>query len=573
MENYKEKTGYASIDKPWLKYYSDEAINTPIPQLTMFQYLKQCVYNNIDKPAIDYYGKKYTYQEMLERIENAAKAFAAMGVKKGDIVSLCVLTIPETVFSIYALNRIGAICNLIEPRTNPERIKERIVAAKSNVLVVVDVFLSKIMDIENEIKLKNVIVIPISESMPFFYKQFFKVTKGRKLPKINDKIYMLWSAFISLGKEIELKDIEYEKDMPAAIIYTGGTTGIPKGAVLSNESFTAMAIQAQYDAPTLFTGSRFLEIMPPFIAYGLVFGFFVPFCAGLENHLIPVFKPENFADLVLKKRPNHVVGVPSFFESLANSKKLGTKKIDYLVSSITGGDRLLESTEEYINNIYKEHNCKYHILKGYGMTEMGSAATYTSTPECNIPGSVGIPTHYTTVKVINSETGEELKYYEQGELCMTGPTMMLGYFNNEEETNKAIRKHPDGKMWVHTGDIGYITEDGIIYIVDRIKRMIIRPDGHNVWPSQIEEVIIKHPSVCDCAVVGMKPNFNENGRIPTAFIVVNQGIDKNEKLLEEIDMFSKQYLPERDVAMSYHFCDKLPLTLVGKVDYRALENQ
>lgn len=207
------------------------------------------------------------------------------------------------------------------------------------------------------------------------------------------------------------------------------------------------------------------------------------------------------------------------------------------------------------------------------MTEMGSAATFTATDECNIPGSVGIPTHRTEVKVIDHDTGEELGYNIQGELCMTGSTMMLGYYQNDSETNKVMRRHPDGKIWIHTGDIGYMTEDGVIYIVDRIKRMVIRPDGHNVWPSQIEEVVIRHPGVKDCAVVGMPNPENKNGKIPTAFIVVEDGYEATEELIKDIDRFSKVHLPERDVAMAYRFIDKLPLTLVGKVDYRTLEKE
>lgn len=410
--------------------------------------------------------------------------------------------------------------------------------------------------------------------MPFYTKVGFKLSRGRKLPRIpGDRRFQYWHQFITSGRDAVVSIAPYQKNAPAAIIYTGGTTGISKGAVLSNDCMTAMAHQSIYDAPRLYEGERFLEIMPPFIAYGLLFGFFIPFCAGLENTLIPVFEPKKFAQLVLKHRPNHVVGVPAFFESLANSEEVGSQLLDFLMCPITGGDRLLASTEKHINQFLHEHGCRYNILKGYGMTEMGSAATFTVADDCNIPGSVGIPTHCTTIKVIDHETGEELGYNQQGELCMTGKTMMLEYYQNEKETEKVMRIHPDGNIWIHTGDIGYITEDGIIYIVDRIKRMIIRPDGHNVWPSQIEEVVTRHPAVKECAVVGMPNPENENGKIPTAFIVLNEGFVSSGTLISQIDTFSKEYLPERDAAMAYRFCDALPLTPVGKVDYRALEQE
>ena len=567
-------TGYPSTDKPWLKYYSEEAINAPLPECTIYEYIWNCNKDHLEKPALKYFNKRTTYKQMFSRIDAAAKAFKAVGVKQNELVSLCMLTMPETVYSIYGLNKIGAVSNLIEPRTNAELIKERINAANSRILVVVDVFLEKILKIADLTNLEKIIVVPLSESMPLYAKAGFYLTQARKIPRIpSDHRFQYWNTFIAAGKSTAVVNAPYQKDATAVIIYTGGTTGIPKGALLSNDSITAMALQSIYDAPLLYEGERFLEIMPPFIAYGLVFGFFIPFCANLENTLIPVFKPEKFAELVLKHRPNHVVGVPAFFESLANSKKIGNKKLDFLICAITGGDRLLASTENQINQFFHEHGCKYNILKGYGMTEMGSAATFTVTDECNIPGSVGIPTHRTVVKVIDSETGEELGYNQQGELCMTGNTMMLKYYWNDVETAKVMHTHPDGQRWIHTGDIGYITEDGIIYIVDSIKRMIIRPDGHNVWPSRIEEVVAQHSAVKDCAVIGLPNTENKNGKIPTAFIVINEGYNPTKSLIDEIDSFSRERLPERDVAMAYRFCDALPLTKVGKVDYIALEQE
>lgn len=572
MQKEKKITGYPSVDRPWLKYYSEEALNVKLPKCTIYEYLLEKNNNNPKRPAINYLGHRISYSEMFKSIERAANAFSAIGVKSGELVSMCMLTMPETVYSIYALNKIGAICNLIEPRTNAELIKSRINACKSRVLVVVDVFLPKIMEIVEQTSLEKIIVVPVSASMPALTTVVFKLTKGRKLSKVpRDPKYQSWSSFIFSGRKATSIAKKYEKDYPAAIIYTGGTTGISKGAVLSNDCFTAMAAEAYYDAPTLFTGRRFLEIMPPFIAYGLIFGHFIPFCAGLENCLIPVFVPEKFADYVLKYKPNHVIGVPTFFESLANNKKIRKERLNFLTSCITGGDKMLVATERHINAIYKDRGCQNPLMKGYGMTEMGSAATFTVSQECNIEGSVGIPSQYNNVKVINSETGEELKYNQHGELCITGPTMMLGYYNNEKETANVMRKHRDGQTWIHTGDIGYITEDGIIYIVDRIKRMIIRPDGHNVWPSLIENVIAKHVAVSDCAVVGLPNNEYENGKIPTAFIVLKEGFTPSDELVLEIEDLSKKHLPERDIATAYRFCDNLPLTLLGKVDYRYLE--
>lgn len=567
-------TGYPSIDKPWLKYYSEEAINAYPPECCIYDYIYKKNENNMSNYAINYCGKKFTYRKMFERIDETAKAFLNIGIKQGDIVSLCMLTMPETIYTIYALNRLGAIPNIIEPRTNSDNIKKRIIDTNSNVLVVADVFIDKIKKIYKDSSLKKVIVVPVSYSMPIYKKMYLKLFKANLIAKTpNEKCFIEWSSFFDNIGNIKLYKPYYKKDTPAVIIYTGGTTGGGKGAVLSNDSFTSMATQVLMGAPKLFSGKIFLEIMPPFIAYGLVFGHFLPFCAKLENCLIPIFKPEKFADYVLKNKPNHVVGVPTFFESLADSKRLKNKNISYLSSCIAGGDRMLINSEEHINTVYKQHGCINHITKGYGMTEMGSAATFTVTDKCNLPGSVGVPCPFVNIKVINPDSGEELPYNQRGEICMTSPTMMLQYFNNAEETNKVMKMHEDGKTWIHTGDIGYITEDGVVFIVDRIKRMIIRPDGHNVFPSLIEEVLSKHPSVENCAVVGIENSDNKSGQIPTAFIQLKNNTTKNGRVLIDLELYCKEHLPERDTPMRYNLIDKIPLTSIGKIDYLALEKQ
>ena len=571
LEN-KPLTGYPSIDKPWLKFYSTEAINAPLPKATIYEHMHSCNTTHMGRSAINYFGKRISYKKLFDNIASAAAAFASIGVKKGDAVALCMLSMPETVYTVYGLNQLGATANIIEPRTNPSRIRDRINEAGARVLVVVNVFLDKIIEIASETPIEHIIVVPISNSMPSYKRIIVNAKTRGKFPNIpSDSKYTHWAAFTNAAKGYEIPLVPYEENRPAVVIYTGGTTGVPKGAVLTNDGITAMEIQSKYDVPLLYSGRKFLGIMPPFIAYGFVFGMFIPFCAGLEVIQIPNFDPKNFAHLVMEHKPNHIVGVPAFYEALSKSKEVGSKKLDFLMCAITGGDQLLETTEVSINRFLKEHGCKYKIMKGYGMTEMGSAATFTSTNEANVPGSVGIPIHSTTIKVIDHETGDELKYNETGELCITGATMMKEYYGNKAETEKVRRLHPDGKYWIHTGDIGYISETGNVFLKGRIKRMIIRPDGHNVWPSQIEAVITSHPAVAQCCVVGRPSPDTQNGKIPTAYIVINEGFSESHSLLKEIEAFTKKQLPERDTASAFCFIDRLPLTDIGKIDYRALE--
>lgn len=567
------QTGYPSVDRPWMKFYNvkDTSEDNAQVRKCLYSYLKDENWDHLEETALYYFGKKISYSSLFKRIDKTAEAFSALGVVDGDMVSLCVVSMPETAYCCFALNKLGSVCNIIEPRTNANRIVELIKKSQSKVLVIVDVILKKLRDRLDETGVETVIIIPISESMPFIKKKLYDVTKSQYNSRIScNKHIMNWADFQKKSGN-SVNCVGFKKKRPAVIIYTGGTTGVPKGAILSNEGIVSLAVQSKYVVPRLYEGKRFLGIMPPFIAYGFVFGLFIPLCAGLELVMIPNFSPKLFPELMVKYKPNHVVGVPSFFEDFVNSKASQKIDLSFLMCAITGGDQLTESTENKINEFFLSHNCKYRIMKGYGMTELGSAVTFSHTNESNKPGSVGIPIPCSNMKVLDQQTGKELKYNEVGELCITSDSIMLEYFNNPSETAKAKILHDDGKYWIHSGDIGYISEEGLCYIKGRIKRMIIRPDGHNVWPSNIEDVICMHPAVAACAVVGRAPEKTVNGKVPTAFIVNKPNQKKSQELLSDIEKFTKIHLGERDTASLYVFIDELPLTDIGKVDYQKLE--
>jgi len=570
MKN-KKLTGYPSIDKPWLKYYSEAAISAPLPECTMYEYLWSQNKEHLDDIALNYYGHLVSYGGLFSRIDDTAKALYGIGIRKGDIVSMCVLNTPETVYSIYAINKLGAICNIIEPRTNADQIKARINATGSKFLILLDVFYGKIKDILSDTCVDKILVLSLGTSMPPAVRIGFALTKGRKIEKVpHSKLFLTWNSFIAENKHLCLTEkATYKRDGTAAIIYTGGTTGMPKGAMLSNYGVNAVAVQYLLGLHQKRKES-FLNIMPPFIAYGFVFGLHTPLCSGLTNILIPSFQPSEIGKLFVKYKPSHYIGVPAHFEHMMNCQELQNEDLSFLHTAGMGGDRVNVVVEEAINAFLLYHHSSSKAMKGYGMTELGSSAC-TTTIHCNKIGSVGIPLVKNTISIFEPGTEHELTYNEEGEVCITGPGMMLEYYNNPIETEKVAKMHSDGKIWIHSGDIGYMDKDGVLFIIDRIKRVIIRPDGHNVWPSQIENVVIQHPSVEACAVVGAPNQDGKNGQIPVAFIVLKQSISGSDDLIHDIDELSKRYLPERDVALAYYFCDSLPLTPVGKINYRLLE--
>lgn len=365
----------------------------------------------------------------------------------------------------------------------------------------------------------------------------------------------------------------YQKDTPAVVVHTGGTTGLPKGVVLSNENVNAIAHQYFYGLQPE-RRQRFLNIMPPFIAYGIAIGIHMPLCCGNTDILIPQFAPSEFASLMIKYKPNHFCGVPTHFDSLMDSPQMKDFDLSFLVSAGVGGDHLSLKNEEKINHFLKSHGSKHKVSKGYGMTETCSCSCscLIYNDDSNEVGSVGVPLIGNTVAIYEIGSQKELPYNEQGEICVTGPTTMLGYYDNETETRKVIHRHADGSKWVHTGDVGYMTEDGLVYVVDRIKRIIVRTDGFKVYPSTIENVISKHESVTICAVVGVRDNGYSQGLLPQAFVVLKDGFAGREATVQkEIEVLCEKELAEYALPVAYTFLTALPLTAIGKVDYRALE--
>ena len=562
------RTGYASIDRPWNTFYEEEALNEKMPKETAYSYMYK---NNKDYPndiAINYYGKKITYKKFFEKIDETAKALTSYGIKKGDTVSVCSVTIPEVIYLFYALNKIGAVANMVDPRTNENRLIEIINNTNSKMLFVLNLVNPKIEKMRPKLNVENYVNLSAYDSL-FFPLNVLK-NYGGDIPYIEDDIYENWSTFIKKGKKVEkVKEAEYEENYPAGIVYTGGTTGVPKGAILSNDNFNAMAFHYATANLGIKRQQKMLDIMPPFIAYGLNNGIHLPLSVGITNIIVPKFDPEKFPDLIMKYKPNDVLGVPSHFDILTKSKKLENKDLSFIVYPAVGGDAMNVVLEEKLNEFLKEHNCAAKITKGYGMTELSGAAI-TSSTIVNKVGSVGIPFPTNIVGIFKPGTDEELRYNEIGEICITGPTMMKGYLDNEEEEKKVRKLHSDGRVWTHSQDYGYIDENGFLYVKGRMKRTIVRPDGHNNYPLEIENVINSIDGVENSAVVEIEASKYGNGHIPIAFVV----LEGNKELTKEQIMdYCKEQLPNRDIPCNVIITKELPVTNIGKIDYLKIKEE
>ena len=569
MPTEKKMTGYPSIDKPWLKYYTEEAINAELPKGTAYDYLYKCNQEHLDKYAIDYFGNKFTFKELFNKIEIVAKAFLTIGVKKGDIVTVSLPNMPEAVCIFYALSKIGAISNMVDPRTSVEGLKEYVCEVNSAIVITIDMAVEKFLSIKNETSMKTVISVSPSESFPAAIKLLYNLkNKTRK-----SDAYMLWKEFVKLGSKANtnLSDCQNSENDAVMIVHTGGTTGSPKGVMLSNLNMNVVAMQSKTFPTNLDSSHKWLDIMPPFIAYGIGSGLHFPLCVGMCVTLIPKFDADKFDELLIKHKPNHMAGVPSHWYTIITSTKMQSQDLSNLISAAVGGDAMDVTLEEQVNNFLESHNCKYQLTKGYGMTEVNGSIGRTVDRKSPI-GSVGIPFCKSCVAIFDLETGEELPYNQIGEICMTGPNMMMGYYDKPEATAEIKRLHKDGQYWIHSGDVGYMNEDGNLFVVNRIKRLIIRFDGFKIFPSMIEAVLQKNSAIKNCSVVGTKDKDHNQGNLPIVYAVLSEE-NKSDVVKKELFELCQKELPEYAQPIDFVFIDKMPLTPIGKVDYRALEKE
>ena len=369
----------------------------------------------------------------------------------------------------------------------------------------------------------------------------------------------------------------YERDKTVVIVHTGGTTGVPKGVMLSNDNINIATYDCIHAGFDFQRKHKWLNIMPPFIAYGVGNGLHLPLVVGMEVILIPQFNPEKFDKLLIKYKPNHMTGVPSHYKSLLYSKRLENEDLSYWRSAIVGGDGMKIELEQQVNEFLQQHNCHEKIKKGYGMSEVTAAVAACPSNECNAIGSVGIPFPHSIIGIFDPNTGKELPYGEIGEVRIQTPNRMLGYFENSEEEAKVVKKHADGSIWVHSGDLGYMTADGLLFIEGRMKNMIIRHDGFKVYPKRIEDTIMKHPAVESCMVVGIDDLDYAQGKLPKVYVTIKKDISISGMLETnfeaELEMLCKKLLPEYSQPAEFAILDNFPLTKIGKFDYVALTIQ
>ena len=565
------KPVYASAAKPWLKYYDQKFIDQTVPDCSAFEYVCHQNKNHLPETAIDYYGRRITYADLIVNVKKTAAAFRAIGMKKGDIATVVSVMTPEVIYAFYAADMIGATLNLVDPRYSAEGIREYIEEVDSHLLICLNVAYERCHQAAKHTHVERVLVISPADSLPLHLAVGYKLTNPNKNRYKSNVLH--WKDFIAAGQNQSTNAEPYDPQHACVVVHTGGTTGSPKGVMLTDKDFNSIAQQFGAYEKLFRRGQKLMNIMPPFIAYGYACGVHLPLVLGLTVVIIPNLDPAKLGLLIWKHKPEHLFGVPAHYQQMAASPLLKNKDLSFIRNYAAGGDAITVGAEQTVDAFLKEHGAEFPLAKGYGMTEVSSAAT-AAAGTVNKVGSVGIPLVNTVVSVFEPGTESELPIGERGEICISGPAVMKGYYNKPDETAILLHRHADGKLWAHTGDIGYMDEDGFVFLDSRIKRLIIRHDGFKVFPSMIENVISRHPAVQQCSVVGCTDRDHVQGRLPFVYVVLEPEADKKKRQIQrELRQLCREELPEYVQPVGYKFISEMPFTPIGKVDYRKLEDE
>ena len=557
---------------PWAGHTGDVPLHLDYFDGSMFEALELVAKKYPRNIVFDFMGKPTTYPQMIEEIKKCARSLKTIGVRAGDKVTIAMPNCPQAIYMFYAVNLVGGIANMIHPLSAEKEIEFYLNESESVTAITLDQFYNKFESIRQNTKVVNIIIASVKDELSKPVRAGYMLTEGRKIAKIpKDAPVIRWKEFMNMGKACFWNySVKRTGDDPAVILYSGGTTGTTKGILLSNMNFNALGLQtiaASGFSPI--DGMKMLSVMPVFHGFGLGIGIHTALIGGACCILVPKFNVNTYADLLIKKQPNIIPGVPTLFEALLRAEKLENADLSCLKGVFSGGDSMSIELKKKVDEFLKMHHASVQVRQGYGLTECVTASCLTP-KDYNRVGSIGVPFPDTYYKIVKPGTTQELDANLEGEICVSGPSVMLEYVDNPEETHNTLRRHDDGRIWLHTGDLGKMDEDGFVYFSQRIKRMIIT-SGYNVYPGQLENIIDGHEKVLLSCVIGVKDPYKMQK--VKAFVVLRPGCEPSDAVKQEILDYCRQHIAKYAMPYDIEFRPELPKTLVGKVAYRVLEEE
>ncbi len=554
--------------RPWLRFYGDVPPNLSYPEVTLYQAVAATAASVPDAVAWDFLDTTSTYRDFLAAIDTCANALAALGLAAGERILISMPTSPQGVIAFYAANKLGAVAALIHPLSTAAEIEHYLDASQARIALTLDAFYDRFAALKPKTPLETLILARIPDYLSPLKRFGFWLAKGRKIAAVPNDARVRWWRDLMAAAHAAVPRGESGTHDPAAILFSGGTTGLPKGILLSNRNFIAEGMQAAAWG-RMAGGDSMLAILPIFHGFGLGVCVNTMLMMGGTSILVPMFSAEIVAKLLRSKRPNLLVGVPTLYDALTRDPTLGRADLSCLRATFSGADTLPRPVKDRFEKLVAERGGRVKLLEGYGLTEAVTAIMATPLDEYR-EGSIGIPFPDMLAQICRVGSAEALPPGEEGEICVAGPAVMLGYLDDPEATRETLKVHADGLTWLHTGDLGKMDADGFFYFTVRFKRMI-KSSGFNVYPAQVEAVLYQHPLVADACVAGV-PDPSQVERVH-AFIVLRDpakaGADTERVLIEHC----RAQLIKWSCPRGIEFCAELPKTRIGKVDYRTLVQQ
>lgn len=554
--------------KSWLKFYEHVPQTIDYPRVTMYEAVRQSANRCLDSIAYDFLDYTSTYRQFISEIDKCADALAAIGLKKGDRITISMPTSPQGIICFYAANKLGAVSSMIHPLSTTNEIEFYLNVSKSRFVLTLDAFYSKFKDLKETTPLETLILARIPDYLGPLKRIGFNLTKGRKIPKVPPDPMVKWWRDLMRGSYPHAPQAQMDTDELAVILYSGGTTGVPKGIMLSNMNFISEGMQVS-EWGKLSDADSILAILPIFHGFGLGVCINACFMGGGKSILVPQFTAETVAQIISSKKPSFVIGVPTLFDALSRHPKMHKTNLSCLRATFSGADSLPRTVKERFEGMVKKQGGNVQLLEGYGLTEAVTAIMAMPIGHYR-EGSIGLPFPDMLAKIVRLDTTEEVPCGEEGEICISGPAVMMGYLDQPEETAETLKRHSDGKIWLHTGDIGTMDEDGFFYFKLRQKRMI-KSSGMNVYPAQVEDILCRHPDVQEACIIGVPDQAQV--QVVKGVVVLKNPAKASPQMEKILIDYCREYLIKWSCPREIEFRDSLPKTLVGKIAFNKLEQE
>ena len=556
---------------PWKDHMGDVPMHLDYFEGSMYDAVEAIARKYPHNVAFDFMGKSTTYKELVQQTEICAKALKTIGIREGDKVTIAMPNCPQAVFLFYAVNLVGGIASMIHPLSAEKEIEFYLNESGSVTAITLDQFYHKFEAVRKNTKVVNIIIASIKDALAQPIKAGYMLTAGRKIEKIPaDAPVIRWNEFMKLSRCCFYNyKVSRKADDPAVILYSGGTTGTSKGIVLTNGNFNALGQQVVAANPMFRPGDKMLAAMPIFHGFGLGVCIHTMLTQGGRCILVPRFTPKSYAKDLVKHRCNYIAGVPTLYEALLRLPDMEGKDLSCLKGVFSGGDSLSVELKKKFDKFLYDHHATIQVREGYGTTETVTACCLTPSHMYK-EGSIGLPFPDTYIKIVEPGTDRELPYGQEGEILLSGPTVMKEYMHHPAETAQTLRRHDDGLTWVYTGDLGTMDDQGFVYFKGRAKRMIVT-SGYNVYPAQIENILDAHELVQMSCVIGVKDPYKMQK--VKAFVKLAAGTEASEETKEILLEHCRKHVAKYAMPYDIEFKDEMPKTLVGKVAYRMLEEE